>query len=72
VRDIALDAGDWSTAYVIDNDDVFVTTDAGVSWREITGNLTTSTCAPSSLFRATPRCPRGRPLGCISNERRRP
>jgi hypothetical protein len=40
VRDIALDAGDWSTAYVIDNDDVFVTTDAGVSWREITGNLT--------------------------------
>ena len=39
VRDIVLDPDDWLTAYVIDNDDVFMTTDGGGSWIEITGDL---------------------------------
>lgn len=39
IRDIALDPDDWHTAYVADQDDVFVTFDAGESWTTLTGNL---------------------------------
>jgi photosystem II stability/assembly factor-like uncharacterized protein len=39
VRDIALDPEDWMTAYVIDNNQVFLTANGGASWTEITGNL---------------------------------
>ena len=39
-RDIALDPDDWRTAFVIDSDQVFTTTNAGGNWTEITGDLT--------------------------------
>ncbi|MBO0857231.1 MAG: RTX toxin [Chloracidobacterium sp.] len=39
VRDIALDPDDWKSAYVVNNTQVFRTTDAGVTWTDITGNL---------------------------------
>src|SRR5262245_50692227 len=39
VRDVALDPDDWRSAYAIDNNQVFRTTDAGASWTDITGNL---------------------------------
>ncbi len=38
-RDISLDPDDWASAFVIDSDQVFSTTNAGASWREITGDL---------------------------------
>jgi Big-like domain-containing protein len=41
VGSIALDPDDWKSAYVIDNNQVFRTTNAGVSWTDITGNLST-------------------------------
>ncbi len=41
VRDVVLDAGDWRTLYVVDGDEAcWVTTDAGTSWINITGDLT--------------------------------
>jgi uncharacterized repeat protein (TIGR01451 family) len=39
VRDIALDTDDWMTAFVVDNNQVFVTNNAGATWTDITGNL---------------------------------
>jgi uncharacterized repeat protein (TIGR01451 family) len=39
VRDVVLDPDDWRSAYVIDSNQVFRTTDAGASWTDITGNL---------------------------------
>ncbi len=39
IRDIALDPRDWRSAYVVDDNQVFRTTDAGASWTDITGNL---------------------------------
>jgi hypothetical protein len=39
VRDVALDPDEWRSAYVVDNNQVFRTTNAGVSWTDITGNL---------------------------------
>ena len=39
IRDIVIDPDDWMTAYVLDTGAVFVTNDAGASWREVTGNL---------------------------------
>src|SRR5262249_49370711 len=39
IRDVVLDPDDWRSAYVIDNNQVFRTTDAGASWTDITGNL---------------------------------
>ncbi|MDJ0976658.1 MAG: sialidase family protein [Planctomycetota bacterium] len=39
VRDIILDPADWNTAYVIDRNQVFQTTNAGTSWTDITGDL---------------------------------
>jgi hypothetical protein len=37
---IALDPNNWMTAFVTDNSRVFMTTDAGAHWSDITGNLT--------------------------------
>jgi hypothetical protein len=34
-----LDPDDWRSAYAIDSNQVFRTTDAGASWTDITGNL---------------------------------
>ena len=40
VRDLILDPDDWRNAFVIDNDQVFQTTDAGkTNWTDITGDL---------------------------------
>jgi cysteine-rich repeat protein len=42
VSDIVLDPDDWRTAYVADNSGtVYVTTNTGASWTNITGNLST-------------------------------
>jgi Bacterial Ig domain len=40
VRDVALDPDEWRSAYVVDSNQVFRTTNAGASWTDITGNLT--------------------------------
>ena len=39
VRDVVLDPDDWMSAYVVNSNQVFRTTNAGVSWTDITGNL---------------------------------
>jgi YVTN family beta-propeller protein len=41
VRDIVVDPEDWAIAYVLDddNDRIYRTIDAGVSWVDVTGNL---------------------------------
>lgn len=39
IRGIAIDSHDWANAYVVDRDDVYVTSNAGNSWRRVTGNL---------------------------------
>jgi len=41
VRDVALDIDDSRSAFAIDSNQVFRTTNAGVSWTDITGNLVT-------------------------------
>jgi hypothetical protein len=43
VAGIAIDPGQFKTAYVADPNKVFRTTDAGANWTEITGNLSTFT-----------------------------
>jgi hypothetical protein len=40
ITGIALDPNDWMTAFVTDNSRVFMTSDAGAHWTQITGNLT--------------------------------
>jgi photosystem II stability/assembly factor-like uncharacterized protein len=39
IRDVVLDPDDWRSAYVVDSNQVFRTTDAGATWTDITGNL---------------------------------
>lgn len=39
VRDVLLDPADVNTVYAVDFDQVFQTTDGGVSWNDITGDL---------------------------------
>ena len=39
VKDIVLDPANWASAFVIDADSVFSTSDAGGAWMDITGNL---------------------------------
>jgi hypothetical protein len=41
IRDVALDIDDSRNAFAIDSNQVFRTTNAGVSWTDITGNLVT-------------------------------
>lgn len=43
VTDIVLDPTDWRTAYVTDDNGVYRTTDAGVSWTTLTGSLNGNT-----------------------------
>ena len=38
-RDVVMDPDDWRSAYVVVNNQVFQTTNAGASWGDITGNL---------------------------------
>ena len=38
-RDMVLDPDEWRSAFVIDSDQAFMTSDGGTSWTEITGNL---------------------------------
>src|SRR5262245_1062314 len=38
-RDVVMDPDDWRSAYVVVDNQVFRTTDAGASWTDITGNL---------------------------------
>jgi hypothetical protein len=39
IQDVVLDPDDWRSAYVVDINHVFRTTDAGATWTDITGNL---------------------------------
>ncbi len=39
VRDIVLDSTNFNTAFVIDSNQVFQTTDAGTTWTDVTGDL---------------------------------
>ncbi|MFV0446509.1 MAG: hypothetical protein ACK5Q5_23295 [Planctomycetaceae bacterium] len=39
VRDLAVDPDDWAIAYVLDPNQVFVTTNNGGAWADVTGNL---------------------------------
>jgi uncharacterized repeat protein (TIGR01451 family) len=39
VRDVVMDPDDWRSAYLVDSNQVFRTTNAGASWTDITGNL---------------------------------
>ena len=39
VRDVVMDPDDWRSAYVVNSNQVFRTTNAGASWTDITGNL---------------------------------
>jgi photosystem II stability/assembly factor-like uncharacterized protein len=39
LRDVVLDPNDWRNAYVVDNNRVFRTNNAGGAWTDITGNL---------------------------------
>jgi photosystem II stability/assembly factor-like uncharacterized protein len=42
IIDIALDPNDWNTAFVTDGIRVYMTTDAGTNWTNVTGNLNNS------------------------------
>ncbi|MDP6630311.1 MAG: hypothetical protein QGH29_04980 [Kiritimatiellia bacterium] len=39
VRGLVMDPEDWTTLFVVDSDQVFSTTNAGISWTDITGDL---------------------------------
>ncbi|MFM9962902.1 MAG: Calx-beta domain-containing protein [Planctomycetaceae bacterium] len=39
VRDVIVDPNDWRIAYAADNNQVFMTTNTGATWTDITGNL---------------------------------
>ncbi len=39
VRDVALDAKEWKTGFVVDSNQVFRTQNTGGSWADVTGNL---------------------------------
>jgi hypothetical protein len=39
IVDVLMHTEDWMTAFAIDNDQVFHTTNAGAAWNDITGNL---------------------------------
>jgi hypothetical protein len=41
IVDIAIDPSDSNTAFVADSDDVFMTSDRGTNWTDVTGNLNT-------------------------------
>ncbi len=39
IRDIATNVNDWENAFIVDNNQVFQTINAGLNWSDITGNL---------------------------------
>ncbi|TWU57052.1 Bacillopeptidase F precursor [Rubripirellula tenax] len=39
IIDLAIDPEDWASAFVIDTNSVFTTTDVGASWNDVTGDL---------------------------------
>lgn len=39
IRDVVMDSDDWSTAFAIDDNQVFHTTNSGSAWTDVTGNL---------------------------------
>ena len=39
IRDVTMNSRDWSNAFAIDSDQVYQSTNAGVNWNDITGNL---------------------------------
>ncbi|MCA9131980.1 MAG: hypothetical protein KDA45_02450, partial [Planctomycetales bacterium] len=39
VRDVVMQSTNWAQAWAIDDDSVFQTNDAGLSWSDVTGNL---------------------------------
>jgi len=41
VRDLTIDPDDWGSAFAVDNNQVFATTNIGVNWSDVTGNLLT-------------------------------
>lgn len=49
IFDLTIDPADWETAAVIDEDQLFFTQDAGASWTDFTGNLSSSDLSFSSL-----------------------
>ena len=54
VRDIGFDTADWANAYVIDRDDVYVTSNTGDSWKKVTGNLHTAGGGRTEVGRVRP------------------
>ena len=40
VNDIVLDPTEWATAYVVDDTNIYQTHDGGITWTNMTGNLT--------------------------------
>ncbi len=54
VRDLALAPTDWRTAYVLDAEHVYATTDGGATWLDLTGNLTDASLRSVVVVRALP------------------
>jgi hypothetical protein len=54
ISDIALDPGDWETAFVVDSTQVYMTSDGGVSWTNITGDLSDSQLRSAVVVPGTP------------------
>ena len=53
VKDLVLDPDDWRTAYVTGSNGIWVTRDAGVSWTDMTGNMTASFVKPVQYIEHT-------------------
>jgi hypothetical protein len=54
VSDIVLDPSNWQTAFVVDPTKVYVTTDAGTSWTDITSNLTDTGLQSAAFIPGSP------------------
>ncbi|MDZ4853021.1 MAG: GEVED domain-containing protein [Pirellulaceae bacterium] len=39
IRDLTIDPDDWASAFIVDSNKVFATSDIGATWSNITGNL---------------------------------
>ncbi len=55
IRDLAVNSNDWQQSFVIDSNQVVMTSDAGANWTEITGNLMSFASSLRTIsFVATP------------------